>query len=141
MTDDIRFTERPRDLPRFDTERFVVVPLAPPELRALAGVLLRDEKLAAQLPWMAQKSADAAEREAFLLELHCTAGSTKAWGIVERARAMPIGAVLARQSLEGIDLEVLCASAFWNQGVADEAGDPVAQWLEENAEIEIGVAH
>lgn len=130
-----------RRQPSFDTGRFIVVPLSPSELRALAGVLLRDEKLAAQLPWMTQASADAAEREAYLLELQCAAGGTQAWGIVERARALPMGVVLARQSLEGIDLEVLCASAFWGQGVADEAGEPVADWLEESAEIEIGVAH
>ncbi|MGM9488004.1 hypothetical protein [Ideonella sp. YS5] len=37
-------------------------------------------------------------------------------------------------------LEVLRIGLL-EQGVADEAGDPVAQWLEENTEIEIGVAH
>lgn len=134
-------TRSPQELPTFDTERFVVIPLKPPQIRALAAVLLCDEKLAAQLPWMEEKTADAAQREAFLLELQCAAGTTQAWGIVERARSMYIGAVLARQTLEGLDLEVLCASQFWNQGVADEAGEPVARWLEDHAEVEIGVAH
>jgi RimJ/RimL family protein N-acetyltransferase len=136
-----RITAADQELPRFDTERFVVAPLSPPQLRSLAEVLLRDERLADQLPWMTDKSADAASREAFLLELHAVAGTVKAWGIVERARAMLIGAVLARQTLEGLDLEVLCASSFWNQGVADEAGVPVAEWLEDHTLVEIGVAH
>jgi len=127
-------------LPRFDTERFIVLPLSPQKLRELARVLLTDERLAEQLPWMPEKTADGAEREAFLLELQCTAGTTKAWGIVERARAMFIGAVLARQTLDGIDLDVLCASQFWNSGVADEAGEPVALWLEDHTDIQIGVA-
>lgn len=141
MTPNIHITDPHQALPRFDTERFIVAPLSPPKLRALAGVLLRDEALAAQLPWMPEPGADAAEREAFLLEMECAAGTTKAWGIVERARAMLVGAVLARQSLEGIDLEVLCASQFWHQGVADEAGMPVAEWLEDNTIVEIGAVH
>ena len=62
---------------------------------------------------------------------------TKAWGIVERARGMFVGAVLARQSASGIDIEVRCASQYWNQGIADEAGDPVARWLDDNAEVQI----
>lgn len=141
MNHAIHITEPAQALPRFDTERFIVAPLTPPGLRALASVLLRDEKLASELPWMQAPCADAADREAFLLELQCAAGVTKAWGIVERARALPIGAVLARPSLEGIDLEVLCASAFWDQGVANEAGVPVAEWLEEHTVVEIEAVH
>ena len=136
-----RLAQSTLDLPTFDTERFVVAPLSPPQLRALMEVLLRDERLAAQLPWMEEKTADAAAREAFLLELQCSAGTVQPWGIVDRARAMLVGAVLARHTLEGLDVEVLCASRFWNQGVADEAGEPVAEWLEDNAEVEIGSAH
>jgi len=62
-------------------------------------------------------------------------------GIIERARAMFVGAVIAKNSIEGIDLEVLCASQFWNLGFADEAGLPVAEWLEDNTEEEIVVPH
>lgn len=102
-------------------------------------MLLQDERLAEQLPWMQDRSADGALREAFLLELQCAAGTTKVWGIVERARGMFIGAVIAKDSIEGIDLEVLCASQFWNQGIADEAGLPVAEWLEDNTEVTIVV--
>jgi len=127
-----------QDAPSFDTERFVVVPLAPPALRQLTKVLLGDARLADQLPWLQDKSADGIEREAFLLELQCAARATRGWGIVERARVMFIGAVLARQSLEGIDLEVLCASQFWNQGVADEVCEPVAEWLEQTTDVLIG---
>ena len=136
-----RIADGKKDLPTFNTERFVVTPLAPPKLGELARILLKDERLAEQLPWMQDKSADGAQREAFLLELQCTAGTTKAWGIVERARTMLIGAVLARQTLAGIDLEVLCASQFWNHGVADEVGEPVAVWLEDHVDVEIHVAH
>ena len=127
-----------QDAPSFDTERFVVVPLAPPKVRELMQVLLSDTMLADQLPWVEDSSADGIRREAFLIELECVARSIKGWGIVERARARFIGAVLARQSLEGIDLEVLCASQFWNQGVADEVCEPVAEWLEETTDVLIG---
>jgi len=128
-------------LPTFNTERFVVTPLTPSKLRELAQVLLKDERLAEQLPWMQERTADGAAREAFLLELQCAAGTIKAWGIVERARAMLIGAVLARVTLGGIDLEVLCASQFWNHGVSDEVGEPVASWLEDCTDVQIDVAH
>lgn len=136
-----QIAEAKRALPTFNTERFVVAPLTPAKLRELAQVLLKDERLAEQLPWMQEKSADGAEKEAFLLELQCASGTTKAWGIVERARALFIGAVLARQTLDGIDLEVLCASQFWNHGVADEVGEPVAAWLEDSTDVQIDVAH
>jgi hypothetical protein len=136
-----QIAEAKQALPTFNTERFVVIPLTPPKLRELAQVLLKDERLAEQLPWMQEKSADSAEKEAFLLELQCASGTTKAWGIVERARAIFIGAVLAQQTLGGIDLEVLCASQFWNRGVADEVGEPVAAWLEDSTDVQIDVAH
>lgn len=129
-----------KDLPTFDTERFVVAPLSPQRARELLAVLLQDEKLAEQLPRLEEKTKDGALKEAFLLELQCAAGTTQAWGIVERARAMLVGTVLARQTLSGIDLEVLCASQFWNQGIADEVGEPVAEWLEDNAEVELVTA-
>jgi RimJ/RimL family protein N-acetyltransferase len=127
--------------PRFDTQRFIVAPLAPQELRQLAQVLLADEQLAARVPWMREKNADGVAQEAFLLALQCTAGTTQAWGIVERTRSMLIGAVLARQSVAGFDLEVLCAPAFWHQGVADEAAAPVAEWLADAADAEIEAFH
>lgn len=123
--------------PTFNTERFVLAPLTPAKARELAFVLLQDEALAAQLPWMHEKTADGAAREAFLLEMQCAAGTTQAWGIVARERAMLVGAILARQTLGGIDVEVLCASRFWNHGIADEVGEPVAAWMEDNAEFEI----
>lgn len=127
--------------PLFNTERFIVAPLTPAKARELLGVLLQDERLAGQVPWMQERSKDGALREAFLLELQCNAGATQAWGIVERARGMLMGTVLARRTVEGIDVEVLCASQFWNQGVADEAGEPVADWLEANTEVTLGPVH
>jgi RimJ/RimL family protein N-acetyltransferase len=121
------------ELPRFETLRFIVMPLTPTKARELAAVLLQDERLAARLPWMQQKTSDGALREAFLLELECNCGNTSVWGIIERARRMYVGAVLARNTPGGVDLEVLCASQFWDQRVAEEAGPPVADWLEEQA--------
>jgi RimJ/RimL family protein N-acetyltransferase len=132
-------TQPPRPA-RFDTERFIVAPLTPAELRALAQVLLQDARLAEALPWMADKTAYGAAREAFLLQMQCAAGTTQAWGILERARSMYVGAVLSRYALDGIELEVLCASSFWDQGVADEVGEPVAQWLQDHAEVEFDCA-
>lgn len=121
----------------FETERFTVALLDPPKARELLGVLLQDELLAAELPWLEEKTRDGALKEAFLFELEYNAGAVKAWGIIERTQGTFVGAVIARNNVEGIDLEVLCASQFWNQGVADEAGTPVAEWLEDNIEFDL----
>lgn len=126
-------------LPAFQTERFAVVPLNPAQARELVEVLLQDEQLADHVTWMEDKSHDGARREAFLLEMQCAAGITLAWGIVERDSAAFIGALLARPTIEGLDLEVLCASAFWNQGIADETAEPVAEWLEAHCEVEMAI--
>lgn len=127
--------------PLFSTERFIVAPLTPEKARELLAMLLQDERLASQVPWMQERSKDGALREAFLLEHQCNAGAMRAWGIVERERTLLIGTVLARRTVEGIDVEVLCASQFWNQGVADEAGEPVADWLEANTQAALGPVH
>jgi RimJ/RimL family protein N-acetyltransferase len=139
MVTEVKRTSRPS--PTFDTERFIIAPLVPTKVRELFAVLFQDEQLAGQLPWMEDKSADGALSEAFLLELQCAGGTAQAWGIVERARGMFIGAVVVRDSVYGIDLEVLCASQFWNQGVADEAGPPVAEWLENHMEVTLHALH
>jgi hypothetical protein len=120
--------------PAFETERFLVVPLSPGEVRKLVEILLQDEMLAARVPWLEEKSRDGALRAAFGLELESAAGRVKTWGIVARERRMQVGLVVARNSLEGIDVEVLVASQFWDEGIADEAADPVLDWLSENSE-------
>jgi hypothetical protein len=119
--------------PAFKTERFDIVPLSPAEARNLLAVLLQDENLASRVPWMIDKSQDGAQREAFCIELQCASGAIKVWGIVAREHRMLIGAIIARNSLEGIDVEVLIASQFWDAGVVDEAGDPVVEWLEHHS--------
>ncbi|AXV75045.1 hypothetical protein CJO75_20795 (plasmid) [Ralstonia solanacearum] len=115
---------------RFDTERFIVIPLSGHEARNLVGVLLQDEALASRIDWMEDKSRDGALREAFGIELRCNAGQARVWSIIERARRLQIGAILASHSLEGLDVEVLVASPFWDQDVSDEAGAPVIDWLQ-----------
>jgi RimJ/RimL family protein N-acetyltransferase len=114
----------------FCTETFVVGPINPAELRELAGVLLQDEHLAAQLDWMKDKSKDGALREAFLLELQCAAGNVRAWRIAERSRGEVIGAVVVRDEVGGLDVELLCDSTSWNDAVADEVVEPLVAWLE-----------
>ena len=121
--------------PRFETERFTVVPLSPSEGRKLAEVLLQDEVLAARVPWLTEKTQDGALREAYGIELQAAAGQLKVWGIIARQLRMQIGAIISRDSLEGIDVEVLVASRFWNDGVVEEASEPVMDWLEDNAEV------
>ena len=128
-----------RALPILHTPRFIVAPLKPAEVRDLVRVLLQDERLAAQLPWMREKTLDGVAQEAFLLEMQCAAGTVEVWGIVERARTMLVGAALARHALGGIDIEILCASQLWDQGVADEVFEPVAEWLEAAIDIQIGL--
>ena len=123
------------ELPRFETERFTVVPLSPAEGRKLAEVLLQDETLAARVPWMTDKTRDGALREAFGIELQAAAGLLNVWGIVARDLRMQIGAIISRASIEGLDVEALVASRFWDEGVVEEASEPVMDWLEDNSEL------
>jgi RimJ/RimL family protein N-acetyltransferase len=125
-----RWADNPAQSKKFETERFVVVPLSGAQARRLLCVLLQDELLAAQVEWLRDKSLDGVEKEAFRIELLCNAGRVKVWSIVERARKLQIGAVLATFSLNGLDLEIVVASQFWDQGVSAEVAEPVAQWLE-----------
>lgn len=118
----------------FNTERFVVVSLAGLDIRNLLGVLLQDEELSKRLSWLTANSKDDAMREAFCMEVLCNAGQAKVWSIVERARQMQIGAIVAKQSLEGLDVEVLVASQFWDQDVSEEAAEPVMEWLQRYVE-------
>jgi hypothetical protein len=121
--------------PRFETERFSVVPLSPTEGRKLAEVLLQDEALAARVPWLTDKTRDGALREAYGIELQAAARQIKVWGIAAREFRMQIGAVICRNSIEGIDVEVLVASQFWGNEVIEEVSDPVMDWLEDNSEV------
>lgn len=129
--------ELPSKLPAFDTERFMIVPLTPGKARELTEVLLQDERLVEYVHWMEDKSQDGARREAFLLQMQCAAGTVLPWAIVDRDSGTMIGELLARPTIEGLDLEVLCASAFWEHDVTEEAATPVAEWLEANCEVEL----
>lgn len=122
------------ELPRFETERFIVVPLSPANVRTLAEILLQDEALAARIPWLEEKTRDGAMREAYGLELEAAAGQIKAWGVIARELRMHVGLIIARNSLAGIDVEALVATPFWGQEVAEEAGDPVLDWLDDHSE-------
>ncbi len=128
-----RWAENPAQSKKFETERFVVVPLTGAQAKRLLCVLLQDEMLASQVDWLPEKSLHAVEKEAFRIELLCNAGQVNVWSIVERARKLQIGAVMTRLSLEGLDLEILVASQFWDQDVSSEVAEPVAQWLEKVA--------
>ncbi len=119
--------------PQFDTPRFIVAPLSPSTARALMEILLQDEALAARVPWMDDKSMDGALREAFGIELQCVAGRVHVWGVIARDQRMQIGAIIARDSLEGVNVEVLVASHFWNNGIADEASEPVIEWISDSS--------
>jgi len=121
--------------PTFETERFIVVPLSPMEGRKLTEVLLQDEALAARVPWLTEKTLDGTLLQAYGIELQAAAGQIKVWGIVARNLRMQIGAIISRNSIEGIDVEVLVASQFWDDGVAEEASEPVMDWLDENSEV------
>jgi hypothetical protein len=123
----------------FETERFIIALLSPSEGRQLTEILLQDEPLAARVPWLTEKNRDGALREAYGIQLQAIAGQIKIWGIVSRELQMPIGAIIARNSLEGIDVEVLVASQYWGAEVVEEAGEPVIEWLEYNSDIQIPV--
>lgn len=121
--------------PLFETERFTLVPLSPAKVRELAEMLLQDEALASQIPWLEDKSRDGAAREACGMELQAAAGQLKAWGVIARELRMHVGMIFTKNSLAGIDVEVLVASQFGGREVADEAGDPVLDWLDDHAEV------
>ena len=121
--------------PKFETERFTLVPLSPAEGHKLAEVLLQDEALAARVPWLTEKTKDGALRQAYGIELQAAAGQLKVWGIVARELRMQIGAIISRNSIEGIDVEVLAASQFWADGVIEEASEPVMDWLEDHSDV------
>ncbi|MEX3816090.1 hypothetical protein AB3X96_38695 [Paraburkholderia sp. BR13439] len=127
--------KKPIQRQTFETERFTIVSLSGNEAKNLVSVLLQDELLASRIDWMTEKSHDGAMQAAFGIELQCNAGQAMAWGIIERARRMQIGAVLAIYSFEGLDVEVLVASQFWDQHVSEEAAPPVLEWLQQNAEV------
>lgn len=121
--------------PKFETERFTVAPLSPSEGRKLAEVLFQDEALAARVPWLTEKTQDGALRQAYGIELQAAAGQIKIWGIVNRELHAQIGAIISRNSIEGIDVEVLVASQFWDDGVVEEASEPVMDWLDDHSEV------
>lgn len=116
----------------FETERFIVVALSGFDARNLLSVLLQDEPLASRIDWLTDKSRDGALQEAFGIELQCNAGQAMAWSIIERTRQLQIGCIVARHCLEGLDLEVLVASPFWDQDVSEETAPPVVEWLQEH---------
>ena len=66
-------------------------------------------------------------------------GTTSSSRLIYATAPMQIGAIVARDSLEGLDVEVLVASQFWGQGVADEAGEPVMEWLADNNEVNLAL--
>jgi hypothetical protein len=121
--------------PRFETDRFTVAPLSPSEGRKLAEVLLQDEALAARVPWLTEKTRDGALQQAYGIELQAAARRIQVWGIVARELRMQIGAIISRNSLEGIDVEVLVASRFWDDGVVEEASEPVMDWLDDHSDV------
>lgn len=122
------------ELAMFQTDRFMVIQLSPSEGRMLAETLLQDEVLAAHVPWLVEKTRDDALLQAYGIERQAAAGQLKMWGIVTKGLHTQIGAIIAKNSLEGIDVEVLVLSQYHDRGVVEEAGIPVLEWLDDNAE-------
>lgn len=119
----------------FETDRFTVTLLSPVEGRELSFTLLQDEALVAQLPWVTKKTPGWAAEEASRIEQDAASGLLKIWGIAGKEQGNEVGAIIARNTLEGIDVEVLVLSQFWGDEVGEETGEPVLNWLEENSEM------
>ncbi len=125
----------PAHPPRFDTERFVVVPLQPAKARELLEVLLCDPLLAEQfaLAGGQVRRRGAIRSAARQHAVRCRHGhhlghrGAGARGLHRRGDRPP--------QPRGIDVEVLCASQFFGQGVADEAGEPAMAWLDDAMEV------
>lgn len=123
------------DRPRFETDRFIVMLLSPSDARRLLEVLLQDEPLAARVPWLNDKTQDGALQEAYAVGLQAAAGIIKVWGIFSKESQEQVGVMIAKNSPNGIDVEALVASRYWDNDVIEEASEPLMEWLEENSEV------
>lgn len=108
--------------------------LSPTDTRKLLEVLLQDEQLAARVPWLSEKTQEGAHREAFGIGLQAAAGLVRVWSIISRERHTQVGAMIVRNSSDGIDIEALVASQYWDHDVVEEACVPLVDWLEDNAD-------
>ncbi|HEY8606199.1 MAG TPA: GNAT family N-acetyltransferase [Noviherbaspirillum sp.] len=120
--------------PGFATEHFMLLPLSPLESRMLFEVLLQDETLREQVPWIAVKHPGRAMSGARLVEQKTACGQFKVWSITRRAPYVDVGAVVARNTPDGIDVEVMLDPRFDADDALDEVFAPVLAWLDLRSE-------
>lgn len=122
--------EHVTQMPSFSTERFLLTPLEPALARQLVEVLLQDDALAEQVPWLQGKTPEEARQLAAEMEAGAEQGVCRIWSIMVRAEEKVVGALVARNSLAGIDVEVLVDSECEMDDLVDETCDPVMAWLD-----------
>lgn len=116
----------------FETERLTMYAVSAAEARELFLALCQDEALSTIVPAMNENSGVSALEQAFEFERQCGTGEAKAWRIVERIHGVSIGAVVARDSVEGIHIAAMIAAPYGDRGFALEAKTPIMAWLEAN---------
>jgi hypothetical protein len=120
---------------------YLLVPLRPAKVRELMCVLLDDQGLAEHPLRTRDAGADSATQQALSLEQECAVGATVVWGIVDRSSQVCVGAAIARQMLNGLDLEVMCASTYAGLGITETVAEPLAEWLEDHVDLRPRLAH
>ncbi|NRO99622.1 GNAT family N-acetyltransferase [Paraburkholderia sp. NMBU_R16] len=129
MTHGIGATSNDESGREFLTPRLRVFAIGPAHAAQLCGSLFKDDEVAARVPWMAGKPADAVAHESLRIQLLCAAGSMNVWAIQQRQDNTLVGAILESPSLAGSSVEVILGREYWGLGIADEALAPVLNWM------------
>ncbi|XUW93365.1 hypothetical protein OH764_32570 (plasmid) [Burkholderia sp. M6-3] len=113
----------------FTTQRLRIFEVAPRQSAQLCASLLKDDEVAALVPWMNGKNAKELGQEALRIELLCGAGSLNVWAIQRLEDQVLIGAVIETPSLVGSNVEAILGRQYWNFGYSAEALAPVLEWI------------
>jgi RimJ/RimL family protein N-acetyltransferase len=129
--------------PQFVTSRLRIFSVTPRQASRLIGSLLKDPEVAALVPWMNGKTAREVGQESLRIELLSAAGSLTVWAIQRLEDQVLLGAMLDSPSHAGSNVEVILGRDYWGLGIADEALEPILDWMRsiEQLDIELPPAH
>ncbi|NTX25090.1 GNAT family N-acetyltransferase [Burkholderia cepacia] len=113
----------------FRTKRLRIFDATPRQAAQLCASLLKEDEVAALVPWMNGKDAKEVGQEMLRIELLCGAESLNVWAIQRLEDHVLIGAVMETPSLMGSNVEAILGRQYWNLGYSDEALAPVLEWI------------
>ncbi|MCA3642247.1 MAG: hypothetical protein IOC39_16830 [Burkholderia sp.] len=113
----------------FTTNRLRIFDVVPRQAAQLCASLLKDDEVAALVPWMNGKDAREVGQETLRIELLCGAGSLNVWAIQRLEDQVLVGAVMETPSLAGSRVEAILGRQYWNLGYSDEAISPILEWI------------